>query len=378
MDFDLRAHTHLLAVAGSRAHGLHTEDSDLDLKGVAIPPKSWLLGFTRSFEHCDDADEMRTFLVDLPQPERHIAMRTDVEGTVYDLRKFLSLATAANPNALELLFCRDEELRRVTPVGEHLRETRDAFLSARCVQTFAGYASQQLGRIRLHYRWHHDGPEQPPTRADFALPDVALIPRDQRQAAEAAVRKQLATWELDLPGLEPSERERVQARLVGTLAELGLASEDDRWAAAARWVGLGDDLIDAMRRERAYQAARGEWRRYQAWKQNRNPARAALEARFGYDTKHGAHLVRLLRMGLEIAQEGRCIVWRGDRDAEELRAIRDGAWSYDALVAWADARTAELHSLTELAVPTEPDRDAIDALCVAWIEQAWSTPARPA
>ena len=53
-----------------------------------------------------------------------------------------------------------------------------------------------------------------------------------------------------------------------------------------------------------------------------------------------------------------------------MRAIRGGAWSYDELVAWADARSEELRQLDELAVPAKPDRELIDALCVQLVEQA--------
>ena len=103
-----------------------------------------------------------------------------------------------------------------------------------------------------------------------------------------------------------------------------------------------DNFIDALQRERAFRSAMREWRQYQGWKQHRNPARAALEAAHGYDTKHASHLVRLLRMALEIVGTGEVHVWRGDRDADELRAIRDGAWSYDALIDFAESTEAEL------------------------------------
>ncbi|MCO4744331.1 MAG: nucleotidyltransferase domain-containing protein [Proteobacteria bacterium] len=370
--FDLRAHTHLLTIAGSRAHGLHTDASDIDLKGMAIPPARYFHGVAHRFEQADDASQFDVFVEDLNADELAIAGRTGLEGSVYDLRKFVTLATSANPNVLESLFCRDEELRLATPLGEQLRDQRELFLSAKCVHTFAGYANQQLSRIRLHYRWHHHGKESAPTRSDFGLPEVALIPKSHYEAAAAAVQKQLDRWELDLSELDAAERVKVHDRIAITLTELRLASDDALWDAGARWVGLDDHLVEVMKRERRYQSARDEWRKYQGWKRNRNPDRAALEAEFGYDTKHGAHLVRLLRMGVEIAQTGQCIVWRGDIDGDELRAIRAGAWSYDALIEWSDAAMKQLRGLktADFAVPERPDRAAIDALCVSLVEQA--------
>ncbi len=62
-------------------------------------------------------------------------------------------------------------------------------------------------------------------------------------------------------------------------------------------------------------------------------AMAALEEKYGYDTKHAMHLVRLLRMGVEALRTGEVIVKRPD--ADELLAIRDGAWSYDEIVEYA-------------------------------------------
>lgn len=370
--FDLRAHTHLLTVAGSRAHGLHTDASDIDLKGTAIPPARYFYGVGESFEQADDAAQFGVFVPNLTDAERLIAADTGVEGSVYDLRKFIRLASSANPNVLECLFARDQEVRIATPLGERLRESRRLFLSSKCVHTFAGYAAQQLSRIKLHYRWHTDGPERAPTREDFGLAERAQIPKSHYEAAAAAVQKQLDSWELDLSELDAADRLKVHDRVSRTLTELHLAADESLWEAGARWVGLDDHLVEVMKRERRYQSAREEWRRYQGWKKNRNVERAALEAEHGYDTKHGAHLVRLLRMGMEIATEGQCHVWRADRDGEELRAIRAGEWSYEVLVDWSHERTMELRSLKSFAVPDHPDRIAIDELCVSLVEEALS------
>jgi hypothetical protein len=76
-------------------------------------------------------------------------------------------------------------------------------------------------------------------------------------------------------------------------------------------------------------------------------------------------------MGHEILTTGRVNVWRGDIDRDELLAIRAGAWSYDALIEWADRVEAELEaSYASSPLPREPDRRAIDRLCVELVEDA--------
>lgn len=83
-----------------------------------------------------------------------------------------------------------------------------------------------------------------------------------------------------------------------------------------------------------YEAAKDTWANYWQWKKERNKKRSVLEEQFGYDTKHAMHLVRLLRMGAEALETGVLNVRRPD--AEELLRIRDGAWSYDQLVKYAE------------------------------------------
>lgn len=376
MTFDLEHRTILLVLAGSRAYGTHGEGSDVDLKGAAIPPAASVYGFMDRFEQCDEASQFSVFRDLLTDGERVAADAHGLEGTVYDVRKLLALATQSNPNILDALFCRDAEVRRCTPLGQRLRQHRELFVTQKAKATFAGYAAAQLKRIRNHRAWLLSPPSAAPTRADFDLPEAPLVPRHQLEAAEAAIRKQVDTWELDLEVLEEPDRIALREQVVRTLGELGasmgLGAEDVPWFAAARKVGLHDDLIEALKRERAYRSARRGYRSYQHWKANRNPQRAALEARHGYDSKHGAHLVRLLRMGKEILLTGQVHVWRGPQpggpsDADELKAIRHGAWSYEQLVEWADAENESMNRILaegRAVVPSAPDRAAIDALCV--------------
>ena len=54
---------------------------------------------------------------------------------------------------------------------------------------------------------------------------------------------------------------------------------------AAELSGLGMDEAGVARvlSENAYRSAMKEWNSYKAWKTNRNPERALLEEKFGYD-----------------------------------------------------------------------------------------------
>ena len=58
----------------------------------------------------------------------------------------------------------------------------------------------------------------------------------------------------------------------------------------ARQVGLDENFIALLDRERQYTSRLRDWQSYREWQENRNPARAALEARHGYDCKHASHL----------------------------------------------------------------------------------------
>ena len=373
-DFDLRAHTLLLTLSGSRAYGTHHDDSDVDLKGVAVPPARRLLGFLPPFEQADDRADVQVFTSDLTAEERSICARTHLEGSVYGLAKFARLAADCNPNILEALFCRDEEIRRITPIGEALRESAPLFLSAKARHTFAGYAASQLKRIKNHRRWLLSPPKRKPSREDFSLPQRTLIPADQLMAAESAIRAKLDSWEIDYGELDRSAVLHIQDQIARSLAEI-TQTTDARWRCAARAIGYDENFMLLLDRERRYKAAMREWQQHQSWKRSRNPARAALEAAHGYDCKHGAHLVRLLRMGREILVSGKVIVWRGGVDAEELVAIRQGAWPYEQLVEWAERENRALDAIWrsgDCAVPQSPDRQALNDRIVALTEQALS------
>lgn len=93
--------------------------------------------------------------------------------------------------------------------------------------------------------------------------------------------------------------------------------------------------------------------------------RKALVERHGYDTKNAAHLIRLLRMGIEFLRDGELNVDRGGYDAPELLAIKHGEWSLGRIKAEAErlfCRAEEVYDHSVL--PPRPDREKVNRLCV--------------
>lgn len=341
----LRERTILLSLAGSHSYGTNLPTSDVDVKGVAIPPREYFHGFHQHFE----------------QAESH-----DPDLVIYDVRKFFNLAADCNPNIVEQLYTAESDRLLCTPAGEKLVAARSLFLSRKAKHTFSGYAAAQLKRIRTHHRWLLNPPAAPPTRAEFGLPESSIISADNRMSAEAQVQKQIEAWDVDLEPLSKSARIEIEGHIARSLAEMKI-SADEKWCAAGRVLGFSENFIEAMGKERAYRTKQREWSQYQEWKAKRNVARAELEAKWGYDTKHGMHLVRLMRMCREILTAGQVIVKRPD--AEELLAIRNGAWPYDQLVEWAESEDIALEEVAKTSpLPRSPDRVALDALCCEIVE----------
>ena len=138
---DLRLHErHIVyrCVVGSRAFGLATETSDVDRRGVYLPPADlhWsLYGVPEQIENPDNQE------------------------CYWELGKFLRLALKANPNVLECLWT--PEVDFASPLAEEMRGMRAAFLSRLVYRTYNGYTLSQFKKLEQDLRttgtikWKH-------------------------------------------------------------------------------------------------------------------------------------------------------------------------------------------------------------------------------
>lgn len=361
MEFDLLQRTILLTMAGSRAYGTNRPDSDVDVKGVVVPPIQYRDGFLHRFEQADKPESLACFISHLPEVPRAIAEASKLDGAVFELRKFFALAAEANPNILDALFCDPSDVLLCTDAGKKLLDNKQLFLSTKARFTFGGYAQAQLKRIKGHRAWLLNPLAAPPTRSEYGLPERTVIPADQLQAAQSQIKRHIDGWSVDYTGVDDATKIYLMGQIENYMVEATLGQNEQFWA-AGRILGYEENFLQLLDKERHYKIAQDNWTSFQNWQKNRNPMRAKLEAKFGFDGKHGSHLVRLLKMCREILTEGECRVRRPD--AKELLEIQQGSWTYDRLANWAEEQDTELTELAKVSnLPRIPDKNKLDALC---------------
>lgn len=344
----IKDNTIFLTVHGSHAYGLSRPESDIDIRGIAIPPKKYFFGFQHNFENLVASDPY------------------DIQ--VFDIIKFFNLTKEGNPNTLELLFTEEEDHIFVSEIGRKLVANRDKFLSRNLKERYIGYAKAQAHRIKNHKRWIDGGEIKPPcSREEFGLKPELSISKDQLLTVQSLIAKKLEEWNCDFEPFSEPQTIYLQNKVSAILAEMQILS-DDKWMLAARSLGLDENFIFLLQKEKAYANLGADYRSYLDWKKNRNPERAKLEAKIGYDAKHATQLIRLLKLGKEVLLTGKLRVKRLD-DREELMEIKNCLWPYQKMIDYADKIEDEVkEAYFKSPLPIKPNINELDGLCISLVE----------
>jgi predicted nucleotidyltransferase len=118
-------------IVGSQAFGLSGEDSDIDRRGIYLPPA-----------------ELHWSLYGVPEQIEN----NDTQEAYWELQKFLIMALKANPNILECLHT--PLIEHATPLAQELLDHRQAFLSKLIYQTYNGYVMSQFKKLEQDLRVH--------------------------------------------------------------------------------------------------------------------------------------------------------------------------------------------------------------------------------
>ena len=333
-------------IAGSRAYGTATPESDTDIRGVFVVPSAEYVRLT-------------------PPPRQVSDERND--RTYYSLLRFCELASEANPTALEMLFLPEDCILFEAPAFRILRDNRAAFISRRAVDSHLGYAVSQIKKARgCNKRVWNPWPEEPPAPEDYCvfIADARKLPLPLKDAG------------IDLA--------RCKAAPVAKSASSDILAlycyDDDVGGVFRGGMPVVSDIPreDAGRRigimvfgRQAFESAKRQHRQYWDWRRNRNDARWVRQERgeLDYDAKNMMHLVRLLFCGANIVGNGEPIVRFSGPKLDTLLSIRRGEWKFDDIMALAERMQGEILAGRD-RLPPDVDKAKIDTLISAVMEEA--------
>lgn len=238
--------------------------------------------------------------------------------------------------------------------------------------TYSGYAFAQIKKIETHRKWLLNPPQSKPLPAEFGIEEAPLTKDELNAFLEYLynlVRGRIEFLE---------EAEQLYQLLTAGIDFKGMLKQhtlpDETLAYTQKLTNSRSDFIRLLQKSQKYQGALREWKAYLSWQQNRNPARAEMEKKSGFDLKHGMHCIRLLRCGLEILRGGKVIVNRQVAgDVDELKAILQGAYTYEEVMKMAEDLIAQMdEAMQQSTLPPSPNLQRIDRLCIELVEmQGW-------
>lgn len=347
----------LRVTSGSHAYGLATQGSDRDERGVFALPAADYLSLSEPVEHLQD--------------ERG-------DAVYYGLRKFLALATAANPSALELLFTPADCILQEAEAWAAVHEARDRFVTTRCLDSHVGYARAQIQRARGQNKWiNNPQPETQPRREDYCYVILGPWPGAPQGASMPLRPRPLADAGIDLREFHCAALEHVPRtfRLYhygkgakGVFRDGNLVCESiPREHEATHLRGL------LVYDQPGFEQALRDHGHYWQWRKLRNEARWRTQeaGEIDYDAKNMMHTFRLLMAAEAIVTEGRPRVRLHGADRAFLLQVRAGAFAWQELVERAEAKVADLVALVDASpLPAAPDAAFVDQL-LRTVTQSW-------
>lgn len=136
---------------GSEAYGVASGQSDRDIYGFCVPPKSIVFphtageiqGFGRQPKRFGQFDDHH-----IKDPEGLGGKGVEYDFAVYNIVKYFALCMECNPNMIDSLFVPERCVLFITKIGHMVRDQRRLFLTKKAWHTFKGYAFSQVKKMR--------------------------------------------------------------------------------------------------------------------------------------------------------------------------------------------------------------------------------------
>lgn len=342
-------------IVGSHAHGLATENSDKDYRGVYIMPFDDLLAVNLQDKG------INTYIYIDPIQDRQI----------FELRHFMFLLAKTTPNILEMIFALDENIVLKTPIFDVLMAHKQSFLTKRIFDTFCAYSMAQLKRIRGHNK-HITNPqpiEKPKLKSYIKFEKCNGMRASKSELSQALITYVCSKVSASIYKAWQSPKEYT----VGGLLQ-GDNEDELNFIDVSRERIEKDNLIYQglffVNKEK-YQQDLKKWEKYWHWKNNRNVKRKLLEEKFGIDCKHAMHSIRLLDTAKDVFEKGQLIIKRPNRDY--YMSIKNGKYNFDELIELAQNKIIEIKKMClQSSLPDNIDQELIQNIYKEMVTKYWN------
>ncbi len=101
--------------------------------------------------------------------------------------------------------------------------------------------------------------------------------------------------------------------------------------------------------------------------------REKIVQQYGYDIKNAAHCIRLLLNAIDLARQNVITVWLEGADAEKVKAIKSGKWSFSHVVEFAESLRADFDVEKEANkdLPPKVDIETLNPILRDLIAAEW-------
>ena len=334
------------AISGSRSYGTNMPNSDTDIRGVFILPQEYILGNGYIEQVADKTNDV----------------------VFYEIKRFLQLLSANNPNIIELLNIPEDCIVYKDPVFDLILEKKDDFITKQCKNSFGGYAIQQIKKAK-GYNKKINWEEKEMTRKTVL--DYCYILKDGQSMAFS----KWANSFIHIPSYEDFGLANIDH--AHNIYAMYLMKIDEYSGIVSDLVNSNDVQLVSIPKGRkpvayltfnkdAYSLHCKRYKEYNEWLNNRNEDRFRVNKDHGknYDSKNMMHCVRLLDMGYELSN-GELNVRRPKEDIKKLMSIRLGEMEYDDLLEMADSKMEKMDRAWEKSsLPSNVDADMVNNLLI--------------
>lgn len=379
-----------IVVVGSQAYGTNTPESDFDFAGVFLQSKEDIYGFN----YLEQIGEQKG--------KGDFGDKDKDDAVFYEIRRFLQLLQTANPTVLSILFSPEDCIIYKHPIFDIILNKKQDFVTKLCRNSFAGYAIAQCKKAKgldKMQNWEKDKV----TRKDifdfcYVIEGEKTIPLNawflrngynsdaQKFCGVVNVPNARDVYALFFDSkasncfsVDESESNKKHNKLIYKYNNdtVGLGYKGLQKVGDSDNAGISNQLrlssipkgeepiCNIIYNKDGYSQHCKDYKSYIDWLENRNEQRYVDNKGHNQkiDSKNIMHLVRLLRMSREIAENGEFIIRRPD--ADYLKSIRRGEVNLQDIINWAEDEILVIDDLfLNSNLPDKVDKGFVNDLLV--------------